>query len=844
MFNSMKLRSKLFFIGVVVTLIPLIIILATVLSQNKKVVQVGEQKSLELAYADLEHIVDNLYTLAESHQEVTQKNIDTALRVAKDLMTKAGQISFAEETIGWEAKNQSDKKIQKVTLPKMMLGSQWLGQIAEPSESTPLVDPVQKLLEVTCTIFQRMNPQGDMLRVATNVVNKEGKRAIGTYLPAVEQDGNNNPVVQSILRGEVFKGRAFVVNAWYITAYEPIYDTKHEVIGMLYVGIPQENVKNLRQAIMDMKIGKTGHVTVIDSAGSYVISPQGRQDGVDMKNEKDTEGRAYIQDRIAAAKILGTRIAGSQKFSVKDSAGASVTRESRFIYFKPWDWIVTAEANQSEFTDASNKIADINRNGTFILGLVGTGAVVLTGLVWLFMANSIVKPLKRVIVGLKDVAEGDLTKRLTTNGGSELGELASSANNLGKSFDNMCTRVECSSSTINASAHNLDTLSSSLFSATEIMSGSCNTVATAAEQMNSNMLAIASSAEETSINVSMVAAATEEMTTTITEIAAGSEKARVITMQAVQEAEKASVRVQELGEAAREINKVTETINAIADQTNLLALNATIEAARAGEAGKGFAVVANEIKELAKQTTEATREIQERIESVQNSSNLTITVINNITNIINDTSEIVSSMAAAVEEQAVTSREIASNVNQASLGMQEVTGNIAQASVANSEVTRDIALVKNESMTVAANSSDVKELARELKANAAALDLYLDKFTFKAALFDIGKTKDAHFNWKMRLTSVLSGFVSMDSKDIPNHHQCEFGKWYDNAPEIIKIHPLFKEIGIHHEAVHRKVAEAVDLYNMNKVVEAHNKVEEFEEVRKKLFVSLDEMYIS
>jgi methyl-accepting chemotaxis protein len=120
----------------------------------------------------------------------------------------------------------------------------------------------------------------------------------------------------------------------------------------------------------------------------------------------------------------------------------------------------------------------------------------------------------------------------------------------------------------------------------------------------------AAAMEESATNVTMVTTSSEEMSATIGEIAQNAEKARTISDQAVSKATDTSGQMDGLGRAAQGIGKVVETITEISEQVNLLALNATIEAARAGEAGKGFAVVANEIKELAKQTSEATLEIK------------------------------------------------------------------------------------------------------------------------------------------------------------------------------------------------------------------------------------------
>ena len=166
-----------------------------------------------------------------------------------------------------------------------------------------------------------------------------------------------------------------------------------------------------------------------------------------------------------------------------------------------------------------------------------------------------------------------------------------------------------------------------------------------------------------------------------------------------------------LAAGAQQIEHVAKLISDIAAQTNLLALNATIEAARAGEAGRGFAVVAVEVKSLASQTAEATKEIGTRIAQIQGATREAVDAIQGITATIEEVSAIATTIGSAIEEQGAATAEIARNVSQTAQATQAVTTNIGGVSTAANETGGAAGLL----LTAASNlSKQAEQLAGEV----------------------------------------------------------------------------------------------------------------------------------
>ncbi|MEM9564915.1 MAG: Cache 3/Cache 2 fusion domain-containing protein [Actinomycetota bacterium] len=611
-------------------------------------------EAVELQDGRLDAIASSTEDIVATIDATLRQKLAADVRVGENLAEQMGGFNTSDDSmVSWSAINQFDQSTTPLSLPQMRVGDEWLGQVDDPDDEAVLVDEVLRQVGAISTVFQRMNDEGDMLRVATNVAKTDGTRAIGTYIPATNPDGSPNAVVNTLLDGETFLGTAFVVNRWYITAYAPIFDDRGVVIGSFFVGLPQNAVDELRQSVVDIDVGPNGFMTVVRASGAqranYVFSPDGSLDGENAIDTVDVDGERYIERIIDDAVALGDGEIGTIEYTLPEVG----VIDAHFAYFEPWDWVIVVNAARTDSAGVADKLA-AGRTQMRSMLLTGTAIVVLVtaALAWL-IGRSLTRPLLLKTRTIADMASGE---RSLANSSSALASAASAAS--------------AETVTVADAANEVRT--------------SVREVQQAIESMDTGMASIANSVGES-------ADALDQMMTSIAEIADNTSQASTVADQAVEEAGRATATIQRLSEASVEVEEVVELIASITEQTKLLALNATIEAARAGESGKGFAVVANEVKQLAEQTAESSERIAARVQAMRSQTGEATEAIGRIDDTIRSINELQVSISGALEEQSVTSRNIG-----------ELQTGIAAETEHQVERTRNIA----EQATTASNSVD------------------------------------------------------------------------------------------------------------------------------------------
>lgn len=430
--RNMKIGAKLMFVGIacVLTVSLVNILVGTVQIRGFSAQAAGEID--KVTHEQLKELCSSIYNMIESYDAALQERIDYNLKTARYFLQTRGGISFhPDERVTWRAVNQFTNEVVTVTLPKVLVGGKWLGMVADFDTYVPVVDDVTNLVGGTVTIFQRMNEQGDMLRVATSVRTKEGKRAIGTYIPAVNPDGQPNPVVSTVLNGGTYKGAAFVVNEWYVTAYEPIRDKSGKIIGMLYVGLPRDRDERIRKAIMKIKIGKSGYVFVLGTKGNmkgvYIISKDGERDGENIWETKDATGRYVIQDIVNTALKQAPGEFELVRYWWKNPEDPKPREKFAYVgYYAPWDWVIGVSGYFDDLQTYAAPLEQGRRKIVMTFILVGLFISLAVAVVLWKVSRTISEPLAEISRIAEAIADGEVNQEIHYDGKDEIGILANS----------------------------------------------------------------------------------------------------------------------------------------------------------------------------------------------------------------------------------------------------------------------------------------------------------------------------------------------------------------------------------------------------------------------------------
>lgn len=633
-----------------------------------------------------EHVARGVYNMLECYHQSLVRTLDRGMKVAEKVLQDAGGIRLGTERVSWQAKNQLTGQVVQAELPRLYIGEVAIEPSDDPARPLPVVDEVTQLTDLRCTIFQRLNAQGDLLRVATTVRTADGRRAVGTYIPAQNPDGSPNPVVSAVLQGKEYTGSAFVVDRWYITKYVPLRDDRGEIVGCLYVGVPRDEISQVREAILKTVVGKSGYVYVLqgkgEKRGCYIISHQGKRDGECIWEAKDADGRYFIQSIINKALALKPGEVDFERYPWQNPGEPRPRwKVAAVTYFEPWDWVIGAGTYEDDFEEP---LAHVNSaiNHAILwtaLGAVAVGAV-MVGLSFQ-TARYLRRQIGRALAVMRDIAQGhgDLTKRLDITTNDELGELAR---------------------WFNAFVEKLQDLVGQVISGAQQVSEGSRIVAESSQM-------VAQGAQSQSASVQQITAAVDQLVGSIEAVQALAAEAdhlarqsRETAVRGNQAVEKSLAAMNAIRDASKRIADIIQVISEIAGQTNLLALNAAIEAARAGEHGMGFAVVADEVRKLAERSNQAAREIAQ---------------------LIRQSTELVESGAELSDQMGAALSEILATVNSTADKVALITQKTMEQTSAAQEVRSAVHGIAQVTEQAAASSEEMASSSEELGAQAQAL---------------------------------------------------------------------------------------------------------------------------
>ncbi|OKY76564.1 MAG: hypothetical protein BM485_04880 [Desulfobulbaceae bacterium DB1] len=406
-------------------------------------------------------------------------------------------------------------------------------------------------------------------------------------------------------------------------------------------------------------------------------------------------------------------------------------------------------------------------SAALVMGIVGLAGIVISIVLSVTVAVSIIKPILSCVSMADRVAQGDVRENLNLKQNDEVGDLGRSmdlmivglrkraelaqaiaegdltrevnvysehdllGNSLSRMVENlagMIRQIQANSARLNNSSDQLTDIVNQLATSSDGMIANSAKVNDATSEMNLQVEQASLIAGDMLRDMEMVVESSQQMSSAVGEIGNHARQGATITESALDMSEQARLSMEKLHAGTEEIGEITKVIHDITEQTKLLALNATIEAARAGEAGKGFAVVAGEVKELAQQSAQAANRIAVQITDVQKNTQEAVKAIADVAEIVQKAHASSSTISSSVESQSRMNSEITSKVSQSHSGVKHVAEAIHLVSSEAAQVRENIRRIDQEIQAGGAELRKISESTSELVELAASLQELVEKF--------------------------------------------------------------------------------------------------------------------